>query len=164
MKNYVTKKDEKELWNLWKQIELNLRSMHKENKSLQELKFNVITESLNKFIQNPYWRRKYKNAPSYICKLYIAVQYCRSLDAFTKMKDTLLRDECITAEWWIEYNLSIEDYEYMRDKVAGMVQAKIVYNDIVKLYKSLKDCDEFTIEPHGREDYNPDFIEKYNRK
>lgn len=96
--------------------------------------------------------------------LHIAVQYCRSLDEFSKKENSLLQKECITAEWWIEYNLTVEDYEYMRDKVAGMVQAKIFYNDIINLFKSLNDGDEFTIEPHGREVYNPDFIEKYNCK
>lgn len=128
------------------------------------MKFNVIIEKLNLFIQNEYWRKKYKNAPSYICKLYIAIQYCRSYDTFTEMKDTLLQDECMIAEWWIEYNLSIEDYEYMRDKVASMSQAKIVYNNLIKLKKSLKDNETYIIEEHGREDYNPNFNEKFNCK
>lgn len=164
MKNYVSKKDKEELWDFWRQVELNLRSIHKKHKPLKELKFNVIIEKLNLFIQNECWRKKYKNAPSYICKLYIAIQYCRSYDTFTEMKDTLLQDECMIAEWWIEYNLSIEDYEYMRDKVASMSQAKIVYNNIIKLKKSLKDNETYIIEEHGREYYNPSFNEKFNCK
>ncbi|MBP3201263.1 MAG: hypothetical protein J6M39_06410 [Lachnospiraceae bacterium] len=164
MKNYVTKKEKEELWFLWKQIELDLRVLYKKHRPLRKLKFNIIIENLNLFIQNSYWRKKYKKATSYICKLYIAIQYCRSYDAFIKMKDTMLQNECIIAECWIENCLSIEDYEYMRDKVTKNVQAKITYNSIINLFKSLKDGDEFTIEPHGREIYNPDFVEKFNRK
>ena len=172
MKNYVTKKDEKELWFLWKQIDLNLRKLHKKNWQLNKLNFKVLKDYLNCFLQNHYWRSKYKKAPSYICKLYIAIQYCRSYDVYLNIDslngnsndETLLEHECRIAESYCEYLLTIEDLEYIRDTVASMPQAKMIYNNIAKLLRGLKDGDQYQIEPHGCEIYLYDYDEKYNKR
>lgn len=160
MKEYVTKKDKNELLYLWEQIEKDLKGLHKKHEDLKELKFNVICDNLNVFMQNEYWRRKYKKAPSYLCKLFIAIQYCRSYEVFVNSrKNEVLVMECVVSERHIELFLSIEDLIYMRDTVARNSQAKKDYNKLIKQREKLKVGDSFQIEPHGNEIYNPNYIE-----
>ena len=158
-KNYVTKKDAIKLTDLFRRVVEDAKEFYQKEKLLKRLEIGVILDYLNKFIQNNYWRRKYKNAPSYLCKLYIAIQFCRSYEDFVKDgKDKQLIDECYKIEWFIEYNMIVEDMIYMRDNMAGSVQAKANYDIIAKLFSTLKEGDEFSLEPHGSDIYNPHYI------
>lgn len=164
MKKYVTEKDKMELMKLLDQIVLDLKKLFKNHKQLKKLTFEVLSDNLNKFIQNEYWRRKYKKAPSYLCKLYLAIQFCRSYDEFVNYgKNKTLITECDILEMYVETLLTVEDLTYVRDNVASMVQAKIMYNQMIKKKQELKQGESFQIEPHGKQILNPNYKESKHK-
>ena len=158
MKNYITNEDKTELELMWDQMIFDLNKLLNKQQQLKNLTFEILCVNLNKFIQNEYWRRKYKKAPSYFCKLYLAIQFCRSYDEFVNYgKNKTLIAECDILEMYVETLLTVEDLTYVRDNVASMVQAKIMYNQMIKKKQELKQGESFQIEPHGSQILNPNY-------
>lgn len=160
-KRIITKANEKVLQKMWGKY-TNL-ILNEYGIVFKKLTFESFLKNVEGFLKNKYFLNKYKKAPSDLCKFYIAIIFCRSFDEFNSKsnKASKLVVECIKLEGYLEYHLKIKDFIYLRDHIANMVQAKMMFNDIIKAKRALKKGEKLIIKPHVREIYNPDYDVKY---
>ena len=83
---------------------------------------NKVQESVAEFLENPYWAKYYNEAPSDVCKRYIALEFY-----FSDSEDEEAADEMDS----LENELNLADWQHLL-KYCGNNPRRVVIAEKIK--------------------------------
>ena len=103
----------------------------------KKVNFNILCKNLNVYYKNNYYKNIYINAPTILCKAYIATLLCIGYDNFVYQgKYTVLQDNCKYIVFIALYLFNEEECKYVRDHLSDSSNIKTFFNKFIKYIKN----------------------------